>query len=152
MNMILSTNGENLIKSFEGFSLKEYPDNRGIPTIGWGCTHGVTKGMVLTQAQAEARFKADTQAAVDAVNRLVHITLNQNQFDALVSFTFNTGAGALASSTLLKMINARNEAGIGPAWLEWDKVEIAGKFEVSPGLSARRQKELLVWRLPCKTA
>jgi len=91
--MDYSPDGLKLTQSFEGCRLKAYLDSVGVPTIGYGHTHGVTMGMTCTQEQADAWLQEDTQGAVQAVNNLVTVPLTQQQFDALVDFTFNLGAG-----------------------------------------------------------
>jgi len=114
-----------------------YPDTGGVWTIGYGHTHGVIEGMTCTLEQAEAWLKADIQAAVDAVNRLVQISLKQSEFDALVDFVFNLGAGAFARSTMLKDINAGNLAAAAAQFPLWD--HDAGR--VLAGLLHRRLAE-----------
>ncbi len=94
-------------------------------------------GMTCTQEQAEQWLQEDVQSAVDAVNRLVTVQLTQNQFDALVDFTFNLGSGNLQSSTLLRLLNAGNYAGAAGEFEKWDK---AGG-QALPGLLRRRQAE-----------
>ena len=102
--MNVSQEGIDLIKSFEGCRLKAYPDpgTGGAPwTIGWGATTGVVEGMTCTQEQADQMLADDVAKVAGQVNSLLKIKVNQNQFDALVSFAYNAGAGALAISTLL---------------------------------------------------
>ena len=108
--MAYSKAGIQLTERFEGCRLAAYPDTGGVWTIGYGHTHGVHPGMTCTLEQAEAWLREDIQAAADAVNRLVKISLKQTEFDALVDFVFNLGAGAFARSTMLKDINAGNLA------------------------------------------
>ena len=94
-------------------------------------------GMTCTQEQAEQWLQEDVQIAVDAVNRLVTVELTQNQFDALVDFTFNLGTGSLQNSTLLRLLNASNYTGAANEFERWDK---AGG-QTLPGLLKRRQAE-----------
>jgi GH24 family phage-related lysozyme (muramidase) len=146
---IISQGGIDLIKSFEGFSERVYDDAGGNPTIGYG--HKLTDEdgslSVVTQDQAEELLRKDVKIAEDAVNELVKVSLNQNQFDALVSWTYNLGKGALKSSTLLKVLNAGifNEAGdyarIISEIKRWDKC----KGEVLEGLVKRREAEAKLW-------
>lgn len=136
--MILGDAGRRLIQEFEGYSETAYRDQRGILTIGWGHTgDDVQDGMSCTQDDAEQWFTEDTQTAVDAVNRLVAIPLRQNEFDALVSFTFNLGQGSLASSTLLAHLNAGDKNDAAQQFLVWDHVNGVE----NPGLLRRRQAE-----------
>ncbi|MDE5938746.1 MAG: glycoside hydrolase family protein [Lachnospiraceae bacterium] len=96
MNKRISENGLALIRRFEGCRLTAYQDSAGVWTIGYGHTSGVSKGQTITQAQADACLRADCANAEKAVNRYMDTYhWNQNQFDALVSFTFNCGAGNL---------------------------------------------------------
>lgn len=96
MNLSVSDNGLSLIKKFEGCRLTAYQDSVGIWTIGYGHTSGVSKGQTITQAQADLYLKSDcanAEKSVNSYNNKYH--WNQNQFDALVSFTFNCGSGNL---------------------------------------------------------
>lgn len=94
--MKTSEKGFEIIKRYEGCRLTAYRDPVGIPTIGYGHTFGVKMGQVITQAQADAYLRADVDAAERAVSRYYGAYhWNQNQFDALVSFTFNCGGGNL---------------------------------------------------------
>ncbi|MBO7733228.1 MAG: glycoside hydrolase family protein [Methanobrevibacter sp.] len=117
--MKTSNNGLNLIKRFEGCHLTAYKDPVGIPTIGYGHIKGVKMGMKITQAQADAYLKEDVVSAEKAVSKYSY-PYTQDQFDALVSFTYNCGAGNLAKLTnngtrTLAQISARipayNKAG-----------------------------------------
>lgn len=92
--MKISDKGLNLIKEFEGCRLTAYQDSVGVWTIGYGHTKGVRSGQTITQAQADDYLRSDVSGAertVSAYENLYHY--NQDQFDALVSFTFNCGAG-----------------------------------------------------------
>lgn len=96
MRLSISNTGLELIKRFEGCRLKAYQDSVGVWTIGYGHTAGVCKGQVITQVQADAYLKSDCVNAGKHVNNYDNIYhWNQNQFDALVSFTFNCGSGNL---------------------------------------------------------
>lgn len=139
--MRTSQNGIDLIKSFEGLELIAYPDpgTGGDPwTIGWGHTGSeVVPGLVITLAQAEQILQSDIQRFEPRLNALLKVSANQNQWDALMSFIYNLGAGNLASSTLLKLLNAGDFAGAADQFLRWNKA--AGN--VLPGLTARRAAE-----------
>lgn len=96
MSLSISNNGLNLIKKFEGCKLTAYKDSIGVPTIGYGHTNGVKIGQTITQTQADNFLRADCSKAENAVNSYMSkYNWNQNQFDALVSFTFNCGSGNL---------------------------------------------------------
>lgn len=135
--MKTSQNGMNFIKRHEGLRLKAYQDSAGVWTIGYGSTGGVREGDTINEAQAEALLKVDLRTAEKEVNRH-KLPLNQNQFDALVSFTFNVGAGAFRSSTLLKRIKENaNHPDIPNQLKRW--VYAGGK--VLTGLVRRREEE-----------
>jgi lysozyme len=144
--MITSEKGKNLIKNFEGLRLKGYlPTPNDVPTIGWGSTRifgrPVVLGESISMEQAEEQLTIDLQKFESAVRRLVKSPLKQNQFDALVSFTYNVGEGNLKSSTLLKLLNVGDYNGAAAQFLRWDKQ--AGK--PLPGLTKRRRAESLLF-------
>jgi lysozyme len=137
-NLSYSDQGLALTEQFEGLRLTAYQDSVGVWTIGYGHTGlDVQPGLTITQEQAGALLLQDVAGAVAAVNRLVTVPLTQNQFDALVDFTFNEGQGNLASSTLLRELNAGNTAGAAVQFLVW---VYAGGVKL-PGLVTRRQAE-----------
>jgi len=129
--------GLDLLKSFEQCRLSAYRDSAGIPTIGWGHTDAVRMTDTCSQDQADHWLVMDVQAAVNACDANAPKNLTQNQFDALVVFTFNVGVGAEAHSTLLAKLNAGDMAGAADEFLKWDH---AGGVVV-PGLTRRRQAE-----------
>ena len=141
--MQLSTAGLELIKRSEGFSSHTYEDVNGFPTIGYG--HRLLKNEVfaggIDEHKATAMLVADVRTAALPVSRLVKVPLSQGQFDALVDFCFNLGAGRLASSTLLKILNNGRYDDAAEQLLRWD---IAGGRE-NAGLKARRQAEFELW-------
>lgn len=148
--MELSAAGLQLIERSEGFSSSVYNDVAGIPTIGYG--HRVLPDESfpngITQAQAQAILANDVRNAEAAVQRLVTVPLTQNQFDALVDFTYNLGSANLASSTLLKDLNAGNYDAAANQILLWDHA--GGK--VQPGLQVRRQAEFTLFTGPAPSA
>lgn len=129
--------GLDLVKSFEGLFLRAYRDSVGVPTIGWGHTVGVQMGQTIDTTQAEAFLQADMADACGAVERLVTVPLNDDQFAALASFTFNCGTGALASSTLLRKLNAGDYLSVPGELMRWNH---AGG-QVLAGLTRRRAAE-----------
>ncbi|MGR2663680.1 lysozyme [Chromobacterium haemolyticum] len=136
--MKTSDAGITLVKSSEGLKLVAYKCPAGIWTNGYGHTGpDVTPGMVITQAQADALLARDLERFEAGVARLVKVPLNQNQFDALVSFSYNLGLGALQGSTLLRLLNAGDYAGAAAQFPRWNK---AGGKEL-PGLTRRRTAE-----------
>lgn len=140
MTMKTSDAGVALIEEFEGCVLTAYPDpaSGGEPwTIGYGHTHGVVPGMTITRQEAADLLREDLQWSEAAVNHQVTVPLEQHQFDALVSFTFNLGQGALGGSTLLKLLNAGRIAEVGPQFNRW----VNGPNGPMPGLVRRRAAE-----------
>lgn len=129
--------GLDLIKQFEGLRLEAYVCPAGVLTIGYGTTSGVKKGDRITAEQAEALLRKDVEKFEKAVNAAVTVPLNGNQFSALVSFTYNLGAGALQKSTLLKLLNQGNYDAAAQEFLKWNKA--GGK--VLTGLVRRREAE-----------
>lgn len=104
--MNISEEGIKLIKNFEGCKLTAYKCPAQIWTIGYGHTGSdVHSGLKISQEQAEKLLKVDLLIHCNNVSKLVKVPLTQNQFDALVSFEYNIGYGAFASSTLLKLLN-----------------------------------------------
>ena len=132
-----SANGRKLIESFEGCRLEAYQDQRGIWTIGYGSTQGVKQGDVITHAQADDKLAADLQTAEHTVNYGVHVPLNQNQFDALVSLTFNIGSGNFLHSELRDLLNSGQYLGAANQFLAWDKTG----GQINAGLLRRRNAE-----------
>ncbi len=133
--------GLNLIKRFEGFSPTIYICPAGYPTIGYG--HVVLAhereqfAAGLTPAEATELLRKDVRIAERAVLRLISVPLTDGQFDALVSFTFNLGAGALQRSTLRRKVNRGEHESVPAELMKW--VWAAGK-KVS-GLIRRREIE-----------
>lgn len=155
--MKISDKGLALIKHFEG-CLKPVPGLSGhfcaylCPadklTIGWGHTndHGrqFNQGSVWTQAECDAELANDMAKFEAVVDRLVKVELKQNQYDALVSFSYNCGAGALQTSTLLKKVNASDFVGAAKEFNRWTH----GGGRVLLGLVRRRAAESLLFQGP----
>lgn len=148
--MRISAEGVALMHHFESCRLVAYPDpgsKDGHPwTIGWGHTGPeVRRGLVWTQAQADAAFVQDLAATGAGVQRLVKVPLAQGQFDALVSFAYNVGldenqngkAEGLGESTLLRKLNAKDYAGAAEQFLRWNKNDGVVMY----GLTRRRTAE-----------
>ena len=134
---VYSSDGLHLTEQFEGCKLRAYQDSKGVWTIGYGHTRGVVAGMTCTQAQAEQWLAEDIAWASSEVNKLVHVPLTQAEFDSLVDFTFNCGAGNFDHSTLLKLVNAGDMVHAAEEFEKWDKC--GGK--VVAGLLRRREAE-----------
>lgn len=140
----LGPQGTALMHSFEGCRLEAYPDpgsKDGHPwTIGWGATGaGIAKGVVWTQAQADARFVLDIDKTYGAaVNKMLGDTpTTQAQFDAMVSLAYNIGVSAFQRSTVLREHKKGNHTAAARAFLLWNKND----SKVMRGLTRRRMAE-----------
>jgi lysozyme len=137
--MKISAKGIELIKRFEGFRSEPYRCSAGVWTIGYGHTGGVTRETTpMSKAEAELFLLRDIARFEQAVNRLITAKLTQNQFDALVAFTFNLGAGALQRSTLRQCLNREEYITAANEFLRW--VFLPGGVR-SAGLLNRRRAE-----------
>jgi lysozyme len=154
--MQMSPHGLELLEQWEGFKLTVYKDSAGLPTIGVG--HLLTKSELssgkitingvpvkyadgLTEQQVTDLLGQDVGPAAAAVSGNVKVPLSQNQFDALVSFTFNVGVNAFKSSTLLKVLNQKQYDQVPTQLLRWTR---AGG-QVVQGLVNRRNNEIKLW-------
>jgi len=139
--MRISQNGIAVLKHFENCSLSAYPDpaTGGAPwTIGWGHTGPeVAQGLVWTQAKADAQLLEDLAERELTVSCAVTGGVDQGQFDALVDFVYNLGAGNFEGSTLLNLVNAGDMAGAAAQFSRWNRA--AGK--PMRGLTRRRAAE-----------
>ncbi len=157
--MNFSENGKKLLADWEGKKSKQYPDVAGKPTIGVG--HLLTQSELssgklringqdlrykdgLTDDQIIKLLGADIGKFEKAVNANVKVSLNQNQFDALVIFAFNIGVEAFKSSTLLKLLNQKKYEDVPNQLKRWIH---SGGAEVD-GLKNRREKEIKLWLAP----
>jgi len=147
--MKLNAAGEALIKSKEGLRLTAYLDMVGVPTIGWGCTKGVTHDDVtnkrtITQDEAQAMLDSELAEFINGIPHYVTVPLNENQFAALVSFTYNLGLGSLHNTTIQQKLNANDMAGASDEFPKWDH---AGGHEVA-ALTERRLAEQALFNTP----
>ena len=141
--MRISPRGLSLLKQFEGCILVPYKDSAGLYTIGYG--HLIADGRTLpdsakyklTQKQADMLLQYDVIPRERAVERLCTVPLNQNEFDALVSFVFNLGAGCFQRSTIRQKLNRGDRAGAAKVLLRYNRA--GGK--VIKGLVNRRMAE-----------
>ncbi len=143
--MKISAVGIALIKRFEGFCATVYFCPAGKPTIGYG--HVVKPGErfgTLTEAQAIELLRADAEIAAHSVKRFISAPLTQNQFDVLVSFTFNLGGSALETSTLRSLINTGRLEAVPRELNRW----VFAKGQRLPGLIARRAAEAQLFNVP----
>lgn len=146
--MRISSTGIEFLKEVEGFSPIAYLDSAGHPTIGYG--HKILrsdKWERISEEEASFLLAQDVWKAESDVNRLVTVPLSGNEFDALVSFVFNLGAGALGKSTLLKLLNQKKYAEAALELRHWVKARNprTKKLEVVDGLVNRREKEKQLW-------
>jgi lysozyme len=163
MNDGLTTgeSGQKLVKAFES-CLKRLPGSpprfttyicpAGVLTIGWGHTKAngrqIKPGDVWTQGECDAALRDDLKVAERAVRRHVKVDLTQHQFEALVSFTMNAGEGALAKSTILRKVNAKDFDGAANAFAAWNKAKDphTGELRELKGLTRRRAAEADLFR------
>lgn len=146
MTRPVNSAGQALIKEFEGCELVAYLCPANIWTIGWGHTSAagapsVHAGLRITQALADEIFVRDLEPYARCVEQHVKVKLTDNQFAALVSFTYNVGQGAFRSSTLLKKLNAGDYDAVPAELKKWNK----GGGKVLPGLVRRRAAEAALW-------
>jgi lysozyme len=159
MPMKVGLRGKNLFKDWEGLVTHVYLDSGGAPTIGIGhllTQSERTSGKIIigdqvciyrdgfTEQQCWDLLDQDLDGAERAVNEAVTVPLNQNQFDALVSFTFNVGTGAFRGSTLLRLLNAGQYEEVPAQLRRWNK----DNGHVVQGLVNRREKEIALWITP----
>lgn len=130
-----------LIRSSEGLSLKAYLCPAGKWTIGYGHTEGVTSGMVIDMAAAEALLAADVAELARHVDELVTVALTTNQRSALLSFVYNVGVKAFARSRLLKTLNSGNTAAVPAELKRW----VYSRGRILNGLIVRRAREAALW-------
>ncbi len=143
--LAVSVAGLAVIASYEGTRTTAYQDSVGVLTICAGHTKYVRPGDRRTLGECEQLLKEDASEAGAAVSRLVKVDLTQDQYDALVSFTFNLGSGSLAKSTLLRKLNAGDCQGAAKEFPRWNK---AGG-EVLRGLTKRRLTEQSMFLKGC---
>lgn len=135
--------GVSLIRAFEGFSPVPYDCPAGFPTIGYGHVIQADERFdaPLSPEEGEALLRKDLPRYESAVCRLIDMPLGDLCFDALVSFTFNLGEGALAASTLRRLVNVGRVTDAGP---QFDRWVFAGAQKL-PGLVRRRAAERALW-------
>jgi lysozyme len=140
--MRTSQKGQDLIKNFESLRLEGYlPTPNDVLTIGYGSTEIFGRKVKLNESisieQAQEQFEKDLSIFEDVIHNTVKVQINQNQFDALVSFVYNIGGTNFSKSTLLRLLNENKYEEAADQFLRWNKQ--AGK--VLNGLTRRRQAE-----------
>ena len=156
---VVSENGLNLVKKFEGLhkvtedgDVRAYRCPAGKWTIGYGHTRGVKSGLRASVDECEKMLMEDLHEAGNAVRSAVSVPLSQHQYDALVSFVFNLGAGNFRSSTLLKKLNKGLYEEIPAQILRWNKARVDGKLTELRGLTRRRTAEAALWAMDAPLA
>lgn len=159
----LAAAGLKLLEKFEGRERRAYKDSAGLWTIGIGhlikpdemakyvgrvvTIDGKPRGSIeITDAEVDRLAQQDTAIAEAWVRRLVTVPLTENQRHALVSFVFNLGGGSLASSTLLRKLNASDYEGAAGEFPKWNKARVNGVLTEVKGLTARRLAEQVLFR------
>lgn len=151
--MKIQTKGKRLIKESESLKLVAYLCPAGIPTIGYGTTKGVTLEDVknkrkITKAQAEAFFERDLEVYEKAIYALCTVEPNQNQFDAMVSLTYNIGISAFKTSSVLRLHNKGKFIDASRAFNLFNKARVNNVLTVVRGLVIRRAKESALYLEP----
>lgn len=150
--MQFSQHGKELLKDWEGCVLHIYRDIAGKPTIGIG--HLLTLAEIrsgffnqgITLERAYDLLTKDIAPCVDNINKRVKCSLTQNQFDALVIFSFNVGIGGFNTSSVLQDINTNHFDKVPDDMRKWNKITVNGKHVVDDGLVTRREKEIKLWK------
>lgn len=151
---ILRQDAIDMIKRWEGLRLEAYKDAADVWTIGYGHTGAsgyppsVGKGLRISELDAENILLKDLKLFGDRVDSEVDVTINDNQYGALVSFVFNVGKAALSRSTLLRKLNFGDYDGAACEFGRWNKAKIDGKYQVVRGLTMRRKAERELFERP----
>jgi len=140
--MHISDEGLELIKHFEGCELEAYKCAAGVWTIGYGHTKDIQEGDKWSQDKADFMLWRELEEEYEQyVHDFVHVPLNQSQFDALVSWTYNLGPANLKASTMLKKLNNGEYEEVPAQMARWNKATVNGKRTVLEGLTRRRKAE-----------
>lgn len=141
---------ESKLKKLGGGRYIAYLCPAGVWTIYAGCTKGVHEGMIVTEEQGEAMFATELERCEKDVTKLVTVDINQNEFDALVSFVYNCGPGALQNSSILRRLNNEDRAGAARAFHLYNKARDprTRKLRVLRGLVSRRASESALFLKP----
>jgi lysozyme len=140
--MHISDEGLELIKHFEGCELEAYKCAAGVWTIGYGHTKDIQEGDKWSQDKADFMLWRELEEEYEQyVHNYVHVPLNQSQFDALVSWTYNLGPANLKASTMLKKLNNGEYEEVPAQMARWNKATVNGKRTVLEGLTRRRKAE-----------
>lgn len=144
-SMVTSKNGLEFISKWEGCVLKPYKDIAGLRTIGVGHLikpgENFPDGVEITKEKALEILASDVKLCEDSIKTRIKVPLNQNQFDALVSFGFNCGTGVYVLSDACKALNEGKYDEVPQRLLVWSKAKINGVLQVNQGLYNRRKSE-----------
>ena len=151
--MKISSNGLDLITRWEGLKLTKYICPAGKPTIGVGHVILPNENIpnTITREFAMELLKKDVERFERAVNTLITVELNQNQFDALVCFIFNTGEGGIINTGVSRAVNSKNFAAVPAALRLWNKIKVNGVSQENKGLTNRRISEAELFMRPIET-
>lgn len=151
--MKISANGLDLITRWEGLKLTRYICPAGKPTIGVGHVILPNENIpnTITREFAMELLKKDVERFERAVNTLITVDLNQNQFDALVCFIFNTGEGGIINTGVSRAVNSKNFAAVPAALRLWNKIKVNGVSQENKGLTNRRISEAELFMRPVET-
>ena len=151
--MKISSNGLDLITRWEGLKLTRYICPAGKPTIGVGHVILPNENIpnTITREFAMELLKKDVERFERAVNTLITVELNQNQFDALVCFIFNTGEGGIINTGVSRAVNSKNFAAVPAALRLWNKIKVNGVSQENKGLTNRRISEAELFMRPFET-
>ncbi len=140
----ISDDGLYAIKRREGLRLTAYQDSAGVWTVGYGHTGKVFPGDVITQTDAAHFLREDVRWAETTISANVKVPLTQNQFDALVSWSFNVGVHNTIESTLVRRLNAGDYGAVASELMRWVKITNpkTGKLVFNQGLQNRRMSEV----------
>jgi lysozyme len=146
--MRVSESGVELIKRFEGLALDSYQDIAGVWTIGYGHTETAGPDQKISEREADELLRRDLKPRERAVDQLASVPLNQNEFDALVSFIYNVGIDAFKGSTTRKRLNRNDRLGAADALTWWNKATVNGVLREVTGLTRRRAAERAIFLTP----
>lgn len=150
-NLSPSKAGLDLIKHFEGWSAQSYRDPVGIWTIGYGTIgEEATPGRKITRKEGEVFLRRELDSDIKTIKKLINVPVNQNQFDAIVSFVYNVGSGNFSKSTLRKLLNQKNYAGAAAQFARFNRARdrTTNEWMTLPGLTRRRTAEAALFTKP----
>lgn len=136
-----------IIKESEGLRLEAY-NLRGQWLIGYGHARTAKSGMTITEAEAEQLLREDVTDSENAVRKMVLVSINENQFAAMVSLAYNMGSGGFSNTTVLSEVNEGNYQGAADAFRKYNRGRIYGTLQVIPHLTGRREKERALFLTP----